>query len=193
MSDLPDWIETRIDRDLDKTLTQDHVAEVMVDAERPFFSTRQLQARVKPDVSKATVRNRLDELREIDVVATETYPDSVTLYYIDYDESDWPLSPEGKHALRTATPLDRLSIGFLGLSDTVGSHPTVVAGLLVSLVLFGLGGLASLVGATLLFDIGGLARPVGTLLVGACAVVCTSALQSGIFFLGLVATDRTMG
>jgi hypothetical protein len=193
VSPLPNWIATRIDRDLDKTLTQDHVIEVMVDAERPFFSARQIQARVKPDVSVATVRNRLDELQELDVVATETYPDAVTLYYIDYPESNWPLSPEGRHALRTATPLDRLSVGVLGLSDTVGSRPTVLAGLAGSLALFALGVVVSAVGVGFLLDTNGLVDQVGALLAAGGVLLWTTAVQAGLFYLALVATDRTLG
>ncbi len=148
MSGLPTWIVDRIDRNLDNTLTQEHVVETMVESDRPFFSIRQLQARVKPDVSKATVRNRLNELREIDVVATETYPESVTLYYIDYPESNWPLSPEGKRALATETPLDRLSTrGFLTMSDTAGIRTLVLAGLQLSLVLFVFGAVLTVLGA----------------------------------------------
>lgn len=148
MSALPTWIDERIDQNLHNTLTQKHVVETMVESDRPFFSVRQLQARVKPDVSKATVRNRLNELQEIDVVATETYPESVTLYYINHPESNWPLSPEGKRALTTETPLDRLSTrGFLTMSDTAGIRTLVLAGLQLSLVLFVFGGLVSLLGA----------------------------------------------
>jgi len=121
VSPIPSWIDERIDRNLDNTLTQEHVVETMLESDRPFFSIRQLHARVKPDVSRATVRNRLRELQEIDVVATETYPDSITLYYINHPESAWPLSPEGKRALKADTPLDRLSTrGFITLSDTAG-------------------------------------------------------------------------
>jgi len=120
----------------------------MIGSERPFFSLRQLHARIKPEVSRATVRNRLQELQEIDVVATETYPDSITLYYINHPESDWPLSPEGRRALNTDTPLDRLSTrGFLTLSDTAGIRTLVLAGLQLSLVLFALGGMLTIVGA----------------------------------------------
>ncbi|MFC7068575.1 hypothetical protein [Halobaculum lipolyticum] len=147
MSGIPQWIEDRIDHNLDNTLTQAHVVETMVESERPFFSVRQLHARVKPDVSAATVRNRLRELQEIDVVATETYPDSITLYYIDYPESSWPLSPEGERALHAATPLDRLSTrGFLTLSDTAGIRTLVLAGFQLSLVLFALGGVLTVAG-----------------------------------------------
>lgn len=147
MSAIPPWIDERIDRNLDNTLTQEHVVETMLKSDRPFFSLRQLHARIKPDVSRATVRNRLRELQEIDVVATETYPDSITLYYVDHPESDWPLSPEGKRALNAATPLDRLSTrGFLTLSDTAGIRTLVLAGLQLSLVLFALGGALTVVG-----------------------------------------------
>ena len=147
MSVIPPWIDERIDRNLDNTLTQEHVVETMLESDRPFFSIRQLHARVKPDVSRATVRNRLRELREIDVVATETYPDSITLYYINHPESEWPLSPEGKRALNADTPLDRLSTrGFLTLSDTAGIRTLVLAGFQLSLVLFALGGVLTIVG-----------------------------------------------
>jgi len=148
VSAIPPWIDERIDRNLDNALTQEHVVETMLESDRPFFSIRQLHARIKPAVSRATVRNRLQELQEIDVVATEMYPDSITLYYINHPESLWPLSPEGKRALNANTPLDRLSTrGFLTLSDTAGIRTLVLAGFQLSLVLFALGGVLTIVGA----------------------------------------------
>ena len=148
VSPIPSWIDDRIDRNLDNTLTQEHVVETMLESDRPFFSIRQLHARIKPDVSRATVRNRLRELQEIDVVATETYPDSITLYYLNHPESKWPVSPEGKRALNANTPLDRLSTrGFLTLSDTAGIRTLVLAGFQLSLVLFALGGVLTISGA----------------------------------------------
>ncbi|MFC4449561.1 hypothetical protein [Halorussus aquaticus] len=137
MSSLPEWIGDRIDVGLDKKLTQRHVVETMIESERPFFSIRQLEALVKPDVSNETVRNRLDELREIDVVAAETYPESITLYYVNYSESDWPLSPEGKDALEDDTPLESLSAAdFLRLRNPAGIRTLVLAGFQLSLLLF---------------------------------------------------------
>jgi len=143
----PNWIDRRIDSNLDNTLTQEHVVETMLEADRPFFSSRQLASRVKPDVSKATVRNRLNELQELDVVATEAYPDSVTLYYIKYPDSEWPLSPEGKRALMAESPLDRLSTrGFLTLQDTVGVRTLVLAGFQLSLALLTVGSMLTILG-----------------------------------------------
>ncbi|WP_256289480.1 hypothetical protein [Halobellus inordinatus] len=147
MVPTPNWIDRRIDSNLDNTLTQEHVVETMLEADRPFFSSRQLASRVKPDVSKATVRNRLNELQELDVVATEAYPDSVTLYYIKYPDSEWPLSPEGKRALTAESPLDRLSThGFLTLQDTVGVRTLVLAGFQLSLALLAAGSLLTILG-----------------------------------------------
>ena len=151
VSSLPEWIDERIDRNLDNTLTQAHVVETMLEADRPFFSIRQLQARIKPDVSTATVRNRLNELQAIDVVATETYPESITLYYINHPEADWPLSPTGKRQLASESPLDRLSAwGFLTMRDTAGIRTLALAGLQLTLLLLTLGALLTIVG----FDIG---------------------------------------
>ena len=148
VSAIPTWIDERIDRNLGHTLTQEHVIETMLGSDRPFFSIRQLHARIKPDVSRATVRNRLQELQEIDVVATETYPGSISLYYINHPKSDWPVSPEGKHTLNANSPLDRLSTrGFLTLSDTAGIRTLVLAGFQLSLVLLAFDGVLTVIGA----------------------------------------------
>ncbi len=189
MSDLPSWAENRIDRNLDNTLTQDHVVETMVEAERPFFSARQLQARVKPEVSKATVRNRLDELQEIDVVATETYPESVTLYYINYQESNWPLAPEGKRALAAQVPNDRLSIGFLTVSDTAGFRAAVLAGLLLVGVL---GTTTSVTVVGLLNDAGGPVESLATVLAVVGGFVGFTALQLLVACLLLFAGEHAV-
>lgn len=140
MTTLPSWIEDRIDHGLNRKLTQRHLVETMVEAERPFFSAEQIRARVRPDVSKETVRNRLNELREIDVVAAETYPESITLYYVNHPESNWPLSPEGERALAHESPLETLSLGdFLRLRNPAGIRTLVLAGFQLSLLLFALG------------------------------------------------------
>ncbi|WP_255169430.1 hypothetical protein [Natrononativus amylolyticus] len=147
MSELPPWIDERLDPDLNRKLSQRHVVETMVGAERPFFSAEQVRARVRPDVSRETVRNRLNELREIDVVSAETYPDSITLYYVNHPESNWPLSPEGKRALSHSTPLETLSLGdFVRLRNPAGIRTLVLAGFQLSLVLFSLGVIAAVVG-----------------------------------------------
>lgn len=98
---LPPWITDRLpdDRRVTTKLTQEHVVETMYRADRPFFSLQQIQDRIKPDVSKVTVRNRLDELADNGIVATEEFPDSLTLYYLNHPESEWPLSPAGERAL----------------------------------------------------------------------------------------------
>lgn len=145
MASLPPWIETRIDDELNKKLTQRHVVETMLEADRPYFSAEQIRARVRPDVSKETVRLRLNELREIDVIAAETYPESITLYYVNHPESAWPLSPEGKDALAYETPLDTLSVGdFVRLRNPAGIRTLVLAGFQLSLVLFAVGVFAPL-------------------------------------------------
>lgn len=147
MTAPPSWIDRRIEDDLHNKLTQSHVVEVMLAAERSFFSITQIQARLKPDVSNATVRNRLDELCERDIVATEEYPDSITLYYIDYPESNWPLSPEGKHALNGEAAQYDLSVReFLTFSNAADIRTLALAGLQLALVLTVLGVVLALAG-----------------------------------------------
>ena len=98
---LPPWISEQLPEDgrVNTKLTQQHVIETMHQSDRPFFSLQQVQQRLKPDVSKVTVRDRLDDLKERGIIATEPFADSLTLYYIDHPKSEWPLSPEGKQAL----------------------------------------------------------------------------------------------
>lgn len=55
MADIPDWIDERLDPDLNHKLTKRHMVETMLEADRPFFSIRQLQALLKPEVSRETV------------------------------------------------------------------------------------------------------------------------------------------
>lgn len=98
---LPPWISEQLPDNgrVNTKLTQQHVIESIYQADRPFFSLQQIQQRIKPDVSKVTVRNRLDELEEQGIIATETFDSSLTVYYINHPESDWPLPPEGKQVL----------------------------------------------------------------------------------------------
>jgi len=146
---LPDWIDDRIGRNVGNSLTQRHVVETMLDSERPFFSIRQIESRVKPDVSKATVRNRLNELQELDVIATEAYPESVTLYYVDYPESNWPLPPQEHRTFTGVSPLDQLSVrGFITMRETAGVRTLVLAGYQFTLVLLALGTVLSAFGPT---------------------------------------------
>lgn len=189
MSELPSWIDSRLDQNLDNTLSQKHVVETMVSSDRPFFSARQLQALVKPDVSKATVRNRLNELQEIDIVATETYPDSVTLYYINYQESNWPLSPEGKTALAAESPYNRLSVGFLTVSDTAGFRVFVLAGLLLVALL---SSIMSIVIIGLLNNTAGPIESLAGVLATGGLFVGVTAVQLLIAGLFLVAGERVV-
>lgn len=145
MSALPSWIENRIDPEFNKKLTQRHVVETMVEADRPFFSAEQIRACVDPDVSKEIVRIRLNELREIDVVATETYPESITLYYINHPESNWPLPPKAKEVLSYSSPLETLSFDdFARLRNPAGIRTLVLAGFQFSLILFAIGAFAAI-------------------------------------------------
>ncbi len=78
---LPSWVSRELenDRKVNTKLTDKHVVETMHEAGRPRFSVQQIRDRVRPDVSKVTVRNRLRDLEERGIVATETYSDSLTL------------------------------------------------------------------------------------------------------------------
>lgn len=185
MPDPPNWAETQIDRTPDDTLTQEAVIEALLDADRPSLSIRELQARVDPDASTATVRNRLEELHEFDIVATETAPDAVTRYYVDDRESTRPRSLDGDRLL-TDSPQDRLSIGPFSVSSSAGLAMLGAA----SLALVVLGGVLGAIGVALLFDVGEVAEVLGSLLViGAFALLVSLVKLLGAGVVVLV-TDR---
>jgi hypothetical protein len=172
MTALPDWIDERLQDGLHNKLTQRHVVEVMLDSERPFFSVTQLQARLKPEVSAATVRNRLDELRELDVVAAEEYPDAITLYYLDHPESEWPLSPDGERALHGDAASYDLSLrGFLTLSNPADIRTLALAGFQLALVLVVVGVALTVAGVPDLVESDQQLWEAGTLVFGVSLVV----------------------
>lgn len=105
---LPPWISEQLsdERRVNTKLTERHVVETMYQVDRPYFSIQQIQDQIKPDTSKVTIRDRLNELEERGIVATESFSDTLTLYYIDHPESEWPVSPEGERALTEESVVD---------------------------------------------------------------------------------------
>ncbi|NGM71408.1 hypothetical protein G6M89_20835 [Natronolimnobius sp. AArcel1] len=143
MSTRSDWINDRLGENINNKLTQGHVVDTMLEADRPFFTITQLESRLKPDVDRGTIRNRLDELREIDIVA-EDYLKATTIYYINHPESNWPLSPEGKEALQHGTPLENLSLrGLITFSDADAIRSLALASMYLGFMLVFIGALTS--------------------------------------------------
>lgn len=92
--DLPDWIKDRIDStNFDKDLTQRHVALEFVHGDRPFYNVTQMDAALGSDVSGDTVRNRLDELHERDVLVRQKINNG-NVYWLKQEDSDWPIPPD---------------------------------------------------------------------------------------------------
>jgi hypothetical protein len=93
-SDLPDEIQSRIDTaDFDKELQQWDVALEFVQGERPFYNVAQMHATLGQEVSDDTVRSRMDELHERDVLSRRKMNNG-NIYWLDRDESDWPIPPD---------------------------------------------------------------------------------------------------
>jgi hypothetical protein len=86
--------ESRIDPgSYDMELTQRHVALEFVHGERPFYSVAQMHAALGSDVSPDTVRSRMDELEERDVLKSERVNNGSVYWLIDAD-SKWPIPPD---------------------------------------------------------------------------------------------------
>lgn len=92
--DLPDEIASRIDTaDYDLELTQGHVALEFVHGDRSFYNVAQMHAALGRDVSTDTVRARLDELNERDVLSRQQINNG-NIYWLNQSESDWPIPPD---------------------------------------------------------------------------------------------------
>jgi len=92
--DLPDWIKSRIEKgSYDMDLTQRHVALEFVHGDRPFYNVAQMHAALGSDVSSDTVRSRMDELHERDVLVRQQLNNG-NVYWLNRNESDWPIPPD---------------------------------------------------------------------------------------------------
>ncbi|WP_430639398.1 hypothetical protein [Haloferax volcanii] len=92
--DLPVEIKSRIDPgSYDMELTQRHVALEFVHGDRPFYSVAQMHAALGSDVSSDTVRSRMDELEEREVLKSEQVNNG-SVYWLIGDTSEWPIPPD---------------------------------------------------------------------------------------------------
>lgn len=92
--DLPEDIASRIDTaDYDLDLTQGHVALEFVHGDRPFYNVAQMHAALGQNVSTDTVRHRMDELHERDIL-TRRKINNGNIYWLNQPDSDWPIPPD---------------------------------------------------------------------------------------------------
>lgn len=92
--ELPDWISSRIEEpNYNKDLTQKRVAEEFEFGDRPFYNVSQMHAALGGSVSDDTVRTRLKELNERDVLQLQEVNNG-KIYWLDRPESSWPIPPD---------------------------------------------------------------------------------------------------
>ena len=91
---LPSEIESRIEEaDFNKKLTQRHVALEFIHGDRPFYNVTKMKAALDSDADKDTVRTRLNELHERDVLTREQLNNG-NVYWLNSEESSWPIPPD---------------------------------------------------------------------------------------------------
>lgn len=89
--DLPDWIASKIGEPNNRNdLTKRPVALELYHGERPYYSVTQMQAELDSDHSEDTVRDRLDDLTELDIADTDQVNNG-KIYYLDDPDSEWPV------------------------------------------------------------------------------------------------------
>lgn len=93
--DLPEWVEDRLEFDHNRELQQHHVAEILANGGRPYYTNRQIRAELDGEFDKGTIRNRLSEMEELGVARQESVNNG-TVYWINQEESEWPIPPDVK-------------------------------------------------------------------------------------------------
>jgi len=89
--ELPEEIESRIDPpNYDQDLTQRSVAREFVHGSRPYYNVTKMRAALGGDVSRDTVRSRMEELYQRDVLEREEVNNG-DIYWLDQDVSRWPV------------------------------------------------------------------------------------------------------
>lgn len=92
--ELPGWIESRIDGvNFNKDLTQRAVATEFDQGDWPFYNVTKMRAALGDEVSRDTVQKRMNELVERDVLVKKQINNG-DIYWLDKDESDWPIPPD---------------------------------------------------------------------------------------------------
>jgi hypothetical protein len=138
MSALPPWIDERLTRSDGETEIKRQLLESMCRAEHPSVSVEQLQASTGRALDEETVRTELDELQTRNVVASATYAEPVTLYYVDHPEASD--GRETDPAVNGDARVDELSLrDFLTVRNAAGIRNLVLAGFQLSLFLLAAG------------------------------------------------------
>ena len=126
MSELPDWIEQKLEDNIQRDLMQRPVVEAIWNAEEPYLSRKLIQHRVEEQVDdnfdKSTVISRLSELSELDVLMSDDVCGG-TMYWIYDDRSNWPIPPDvdveptsDEMTVQEFFSEDAVRIGFFGVA-----------------------------------------------------------------------------
>jgi len=90
MTDLPTYLEDRIEFDPKRELQHRDVVEVMWNTEQPYFTRRAVEQLLDGVYSDDVVNDRLNELSEVNAIKTDKLGNT-HLYYINRPESEWPV------------------------------------------------------------------------------------------------------
>lgn len=88
--DIPDWLSKQLEFDRGNDLQQGHVAEVMYHGNRPYYSLRHMVVGLDHNFSRDTIRTRLDEMTEADVLKKEVVNNG-DIWWINHPKSKWPI------------------------------------------------------------------------------------------------------
>ena len=90
MTDLPAYLEERIEPNSNRELQQRDVVEVMWESEQPYFTRAAVGQLVDGDFSDDAVNDRLNELVNVNALKLDVVGNT-HLYYINRPESEWPV------------------------------------------------------------------------------------------------------
>ncbi|WP_135536146.1 hypothetical protein [Halostella pelagica] len=95
-NELPDRIESKLLPPNNRNnLTKQPVALELYHGDRPYYSVTQMQAALDSKHSEDTVRDRLNDLVELDIAETDQVNNG-EIYYFDHEDSDWPVPTDAE-------------------------------------------------------------------------------------------------
>jgi hypothetical protein len=135
MTEIPDWIEDKLEFREGRSLQQSPVVQIFLGSERPYLTRRQVQTRLKGNHARGTVIDRLSELCEVGVLKHEDLSGG-GIYWINNSKSDWPIPPD----VEVEPESEEMTASEFFNLDSVRTAVTGLGGILLSSILIWGGG-----------------------------------------------------
>ena len=93
--DLPGELNQQMTLDPTKDLQCGHVAEIIYHGDRPYYNLTRMQKRLEFEHSEDTIRDRLNELTDMEILKRERLNNG-DVWWLNDPNTDWPKPPDAE-------------------------------------------------------------------------------------------------